>query len=358
MLRRARKAGASDVHLDPLPDGITVHQRVDGVLMPVGDPVRGPLAARVVGRLKAMASLLAYRTDTPQDGVLRHGEGGAMVDVRVATFPTPWGERVALRFPRRGVAPTIEALGFSAATEQGLRDLLQHPEGVLLVTGPSGSGKTTTLYSCLQHLATAQRPRSLVSIEDPIEQHVPGVVQTQVDVASGITTSVALRSLLRQDPDVLLVGEIRDRETASTALEAGLTGHLVISTIHAGTAPMVFARLLDLGTEPFVMTSVIRGVLAQRLVRARCGSRPQDAPCSGERTCACEGTGLRGRAPVDQWLPMGADLRRAVLAREDGEALDRVARLAGMPSLRERADQLVGEGITTQQEVERVLGHR
>jgi len=353
LLDDALDQGASDVHLDPTPDGLAVRIRRDGALRP-GTTLARSDSAQIVGRIKALAALLAYRTDVPQDGVLSHRRGAETVEVRVATYPTACGERIALRFPQRAAVPLLRDLGIAEDTRGHLEDALAHPDGVLLLTGPSGSGKTTTLYSALQHIAQGGHLRSMVSVEDPIERSLAGVVQTQVDPRVGLTTARALRSLLRQDPDVLLIGEIRDRETAATALEAGLTGHLVASTVHAGTAPLVFARLLDMGMEPFVLTSVVRGVLAQRLLRRRCGNDSQ--PCTGARTCRCEGTGLRGRCVLDQWLAMTPALRRAILDRADGEALTAAAVAGGMPTLRERGDALVRAGTTTPDEVDRVLG--
>jgi type II secretory ATPase GspE/PulE/Tfp pilus assembly ATPase PilB-like protein len=293
------------------------------------------LLSTVLGRLKSLSDLLVYRTDVPQEGRI----AGPPAEARVAVFPTVLGERVAVRFDAPDGEPRrLSALGLPPDALEGLRRAIREPEGVLLLTGPAGSGKTTTLYSCLHELLAEEPRRSLFALEDPVERRIKGVTQTQVNAAGGLSFARALRSLLRQDPDVILVGEIRDRETAAIALEAGLTGHLVLSTVHAGTAPQVFARLLEMGIEPFVATTAVRGVLAQRLLRRR------------------EVGGFRGRAVAAEWLPMSGALRRAILAKGDGEALERAARECGARSLRDAATQLVKQGITDESEVDRVLG--
>jgi len=332
LLAEASARGASDLHLDPTEDGIEVTLRRDGVLERV-EMLPGDIGPRVVGRLKALADLLAYRTDVPQEGRI-----AGPAEARVATFPTLLGERVAVRFDSGAEPGPLPSLALPPDAQQGLSRAIREPEGVLLLTGPAGSGKTTTLYSCLREMAAETPRRSLFTLEDPVERRIRGVTQTQVNPASGLTFARALRSLLRQDPDVILVGEIRDRETAQIALEAGLTGHLVLATVHAGTAPQVFARLLEMGVEPFVATTAVRGVLAQRLLRRR------------------EGGGFRGRVVAAEWLPMSPSLRRTILQRGDGEALEAAAREAGAPSLRDAATALVRQGLTDESEVERVLG--
>ncbi len=350
ILIRARDAGASDVHVDPGEAEVVVLFRRDGVLH---EAERHPKTAgpRIVARLKALADLLAYRCDVPQEGRIDAARSGAGVEVRVATFPTIHGERAALRLDTGGLAGVatadLAALGLPAAAHAGLVDALSRPDGVILLTGPAGSGKTTTLYTSLRHLAAGGVRRALFTVEDPVERRIPGVTQTQVNAAAGLTFARALRSLLRQDPEVLLVGEIRDRETAQVALEAGLTGHLVASTVHAGTAAAVFARLCEMGVEPYVVTSAVRGVLAQRLVRAKCASC--SAGCG-----ACGGTGYSGRRLIAEWLPVTARLRDAILARGDATAL--AAAAEGLPTLRDEAEALVAAGLTTREEVDRVLG--
>jgi type II secretory ATPase GspE/PulE/Tfp pilus assembly ATPase PilB-like protein len=342
LLARAQAHGASDLHLDPCEDGVVVTLRRDGVLQNV-ETLSHALGPHVVGRFKALADLLAYRTDVPQEGRIPADRSGIEMEVRVGTYPTLLGERVAARLDApEGRPRDLASLGLSATVLRELCAALAQPEGVLLLTGPSGSGKTTTLYSCLHHLVAQEPRRSLVTIEDPVERRIRGVTQTEVNPPAGLTFSRALRSLLRQDPDVILVGEIRDRETASIALEAGLTGHLVLSTVHAGTAPQVFARLLEMGIEPFVATTAVRGVLAQRLLR---------------RVCPHDPGGYAGRVLAAEWITMERALRRAILKRADGEELAEAACGAGGCTLREEARALVARGATTQEEVDRVLGH-
>ena len=326
LLATAIDRGASDLHLDPTGDGVTVSLRRDGVLETI-ETLDASLGPNLVGRLKALSDLLAYRTDLPQEGRIPADRTEAGVEVRVATFPAIDGERVALRFDAPDGAPTeIADLGLSAETTAELTRAVEQPEGLILLTGPSGSGKTTTLYSIVRHLARQTPRRSIVTVEDPVERRIAGITQTEVNRTAGLDFSRALRSLLRQDPDVILVGEIRDAETAAIALEAGLTGHLVASTIHAGTGRQVYARLLEMGIEPFVITTAVKGVLAQRLLRKREG----------------------GRVLAAEWTPMTADLRKSVMERavddDGGENLRRAARV------------LVDDGQTTNEEVTRVLG--
>jgi len=342
VLRRAREEGASDLHLDPDERGMVVRARRDGALgelcvLPIG------LGPTVIGRLKSLSDLLVYRTDVPQEGRIPVDRSPTGAEVRVATYPTLLGERAALRLDTpEANAPDLASLGLPPLMGAALRRAVEQPSGVVFLTGPSGSGKTTTLYGCIRHLAASARPRSIVTVEDPVERRLPGVTQTEVKLPAGLDFSRALRSLHRQDPEVILVGEIRDRETAAIALEAGLTGHLVLTTLHAGSAPGVFARLLEMGVEPFVLTTAVRGVLGQRLVR-----RSPD-PATGRVPS--------GRRLLAEWLPMSPGLRSAVLERADAEDLALVAAADGFRSLREEAALLVASGGTTAAEVERVLG--
>lgn len=340
LLRRACALGASDLHLDPIEDGLRVTARRDGVLEPV-ETLPVELAPRIVGRLKALADLLAYRSDVPQEGRIPAARSGTGVELRVATFPTLLGERVALRFDAPAGSPaSVAELGLAPEVEASLTDALAQPQGVILLTGPSGSGKTTTLYACVRHIAAQSTPRTMFSIEDPIERRISDLVQTSVNEPAGLSYAHALRSLLRQDPDVLLLGEIRDPETASMALEAGLTGHLVASTIHAGTGPEVFTRLLQMGIEPFVLTTAVRGVLALRLVRR----------------IDADDEGYSGRVLVAEWTPMTDGLRTAIVEHGDAPSIAAAAQAAGARDLWAEAERLVALGLTTREEVERVLG--
>jgi len=350
LLRAATERGASDVHLDPDEGAMRVRLRLDGVLVDA-DPLPSSIAAHVIGRLKALSGLLAYRTDVPQEGRIPADRSPTGAEVRVATYPTLLGERAALRLDvTDSIAPELTDLGLPEAALAGLQASVARPDGVVLLTGPSGSGKTTTLYAALRHLTRTDPGRSLMTLEDPIERRLPGVVQTEVSEAAGLDFARALRSLLRHDPDVLLVGEIRDRETAHIALEAGLTGHLVASTVHAGTASGVFARLLQMGVEPFVLTTAVSGVLAQRLLRRSC------AKCEARGCDECRGTGYTGRVIVAEWVELAPALREGILARADGADLAEAARDAGYDDLRSAATRLVAAGSTTTEEVNRVLG--
>jgi type II secretory ATPase GspE/PulE/Tfp pilus assembly ATPase PilB-like protein len=340
LLEQAATLRASDLHLDPCEDGVSVSVRRDGVLETL-ETLPAEMGPQLVGRLKALADLLAYRQDVPQEGRIPAERSGIGADLRVATFPTMHGERVALRFDVQETGPgCLDDLGLPPDVARALRTALDQPEGVLLLTGPSGSGKTTTLYACLREIVGQAVRRSVHTLEDPIERRIRGVVQTQVNPAGGLTYARALRSLMRQDPDVILVGEIRDPETAAIVLEAGLTGHLVAATIHAGTGPQVFPRLLEMGMEPFAVTTAVRGVLSQRLLRRRTPN----------------GTGYSGRVLAAEWMPVGPAVRRAVLGRLDATAVADAARTEGWTSLREAADALVVQGRTTPEEVLRVLG--
>jgi type II secretory ATPase GspE/PulE/Tfp pilus assembly ATPase PilB-like protein len=338
LILRAVATGASDVHLDPQEDAVRVRVRRDGVLEDV-EPIALDAWTRVVGRLKALSGLLAYRSDVPQEGSVPPSSACGH-ECRVATFPVLRGERVALRFevPEARLG-TLADLGLSPAVEASLRAAWREAEGVVLLTGPSGSGKTTTLYAGVREVLAESPPRTVLTIEDPIERRIEGASQTPVNAAAGLTYARALRSLMRQDPDVILVGEIRDSETASIVFEAGLTGHLVAATLHAGTCAQVFVRLSEMGIEPFVLTTALRGVLAQRLVRRR----------------GVDGA-WAGRVPLAEWAPVDASVRRVVLARGDADAFEASRRAAGRPCLADDAERLVGAGVTTHEEIDRVLG--
>jgi len=350
LLEDAAASGVSDVHLNPSAAGLEVLYRLDGVLQPRAriDPER---SERFLGKVKVLAGLLTYRKDIPQDGAIPASESGGRTDVRVSFFPTVQGEKAVLRFFLHGEEKfELDRLGFPAAAVERLRAAAAKPDGVLLLTGPSGSGKTTTIYALLAEIV---RPggvlRHVVTIEDPVEHAVPGITQTQVNPAAGLTFAASLRALLRQDPQVIMVGEIRDRETARVALEAGLTGHLVISTLHTGTAAGVVTRLFEMGAEPHVLTASLSLVLAQRLARRRC-------PACRSGCEACRGTGYRGRQVFGELLAVDDVLRKAIGEAPSRERLEEIAVARGMSPLRAEAARLVKEGATTEEEVKRVLG--
>ncbi|MHC4916660.1 MAG: GspE/PulE family protein [Planctomycetota bacterium] len=346
VLDAALEAGASDVHFEPLGDGLAVRLRLDGVLQDAA-ALPAELSAPVVARLKVLAGLATYRTEVPQDGrVSREGS-----DLRLSTYPTVRGEKAVVRlFARSAEEFRLDALSLPAEVLGALQMALSAREGLILFTGPAGSGKTTTIYAALQHLRGVERvPRQIVSIEDPVECLLPGVTQTEVNPPAGLTFANCLRSVLRQDPEVIAVGEIRDRETADLAVEAALTGHLVITTLHAGTAAGVFARLVEMGLEPSAVTSVARLAVAQRLVRRLC------VECAGKGCQACSGEGLKGRLPVAEALSLTAEVRAAVLRRADLAAVRYAALEGGLIPLAERGRRMVDAGLTLRSEVERVL---
>ena len=377
LLAAGRDTGASDIHLHPTPQGLLVQWRIDGVLQRLGEFPRGT-AADVVARLKVLAELLTYRTDVPQEGRIRRSDSlgpapspGLAVEMRVSTFPTLHGERAVVRlFAADSRYEYLADLGLPAEIEAALSRLIVETSGAILLTGPAGSGKTTTAYACLRDAVRLSRGgRSVVTLEDPVEMALPGVSQSQVQPVSGFTLAAGLRSLMRQDPEVILVGEIRDVETVQTVFQAALTGHLVVSTLHAGSAAGALSRLLDMGIEPYLLTSGLRAVLHQRLVRRLCdcsqpAASPEDLlalPVASARRAAgcdvCRHTGYRGRLVLAEQLPpLVSDLGQAVLHRRDTAELSRQATAAGMISVFRRACDAVNGGQTDPAEVRRVLG--
>ncbi len=368
ILAESRASGASDVHLQPSPEGLVMRWRVDGVLQGVGT-LAPSVASNVVARLKVMAELLTYKTDVPQEGRVRgtSGEG----EVRVSTFPTLHGEKAVVRlFAAAGRLLRLDDLGLPEEVRATLARLLAETSGAVVISGPAGSGKTTTVYACLRELAESTAgQRSLVTLEDPIEGSVPGVSQSQVNLAAGFDLATGLRSLMRQDPEVIVVGEIRDRPTAEIAVHASLTGHLLLTTFHAGSAAGAIGRLLDMGIEPYLVRSALLAVGSQRLVRTLCDcAKWSDDPrgrlgLSVDRYrvsvgCeACQGTGYRGRMVLAEMLePEPAGLGPAILARADVRRLEALAAEAGMVGRWDRARRAVAEGRTSPAEIRRVCG--
>jgi general secretion pathway protein E len=327
------------------------------------------VAPNVVARLKVLSELLTYRTDVPQEGRIKSVAGE--VEMRVSTFPTLFGEKAVVRmFAGPGRFLCLGDLGLPDSVRAELDHLLGETSGAIILSGPAGSGKTTTIYACLRELAARSRgERSLATLEDPIEAVVPGVAQAQVNPSAGLTLESGLKSLLRQDPEVIAIGEIRDKTTAEIALQAALTGHLILTTFHAGSACEVIGRFLDMGIEPYVVRSGLRAVVAQRLVRRLCdcaipSSRPDDflglpvRVAMLPRGCdACRGTGYLGRAVLAELLmPETEELARAVLAFSDVRRLEQAAVAAGMVDRWERACVAVEQGLTSPAEVRRILG--
>jgi general secretion pathway protein E len=356
VLRTARDAGASDVHIDPTPEALEVRWRLDGVLQPM---VRLPrdVSTNVIARLKVLAGLLTYETALPQEG--RIWDDTLRVEVRISTFPTLYGERCVLRLlgASRESLDSLSQLQLPPTTLRELERQLTATSGAILIVGPAGSGKTTSAYACLRHIvATSGGGRSIASLEDPIEVAIDGVAQTQVNPAVDFDMATGLRSLLRLDPEVMLIGEMRDKPTAEIALQAALTGQLVVTTFHAGDCRDALNRLLDIGIPPYAVHNAVRLIVAQRLVRRLCDcSKPGDveqdaqrlglkvAQCRIPGTCdECQHTGYRGRALVAEWQS---------LDRDGSTSAPRAGH-----DLWSSALSLVESGITSAAEVVRVLG--
>ncbi len=371
LLQEARRSRASDVHLVPTPDSLRMLWRIDGVLQTIAE-FDADLRPRVVARLKVLAGLLTYRTDVPQEGRISHADavecdGG---ETRVTTFPTLHGEKAAVRlFAATSQYQHLEQLGLPSDIQLALAELLQQTSGVVLLTGPSGSGKTTTVYACLRELVrVAGSGRSLMTLEDPIEGAIAGITQSQVRPSVGFDLATGLKSLMRQDPDVIMVGEIRDPVTAECVFQAALTGHLVLTTFHAGSSVEAITRLLDMSIEPYLIRSSLKAVVCQRLLRTACfecrspeSSDSSDKPAKVSHPVTgcerCGGTGYRGRFVTGELLdPDVPEFARAVLERADARRLQCIAEAAGMRTLRQRADAAVRDGLTLPEEVFRVLG--
>jgi general secretion pathway protein E len=346
LLTQAARDGASDIHIEPYERHSVVRFRVDGNLREVVQPNRA-LHAALISRLKIMAELDIAERRMPQDGRISLRIGTRAVDVRVSTIPSAHGERAVLRLLDKSEGQlSLESLGMQGDVLAHLGHLLQQPHGIILVTGPTGSGKTTTLYAGLQRLDT--RGRNIMTVEDPIEYELAGIGQTQVNTKIDLTFAKALRAILRQDPDIIMVGEIRDIETAQIAIQASLTGHLVLATLHTNDAASAVTRLTDMGIEPFLLSSSLLGVLAQRLVRKICTA------CAGAGCDTCAHTRYLGRTGVFELLETD-DTLRALIHNRASEADIRTAALTkGMVLMREDGERLVAQGLTTREELVRV----
>lgn len=368
LLNAACERRASDVHLQPTPAGLQVRWRLDGVLQQVGQFVRGE-SSDVVSRLKVLAELLTYRSDVPQEGRIHKMRND--VEMRVSTFPTLYGERAVVRlFAAQQQYLYPEDLGLPEQVQARLLQILGESSGLIPITGPAGSGKTTTAYALLRELVRRSGGGlSLVTLEDPIEMAVEGVAQSQIHPPAGFDFATGLRSLMRQDPEVVLVGEIRDRLTAETAYQAALTGHLVLTTFHAGSAAGAVSRLSDMGIEPYLLRSGTLAIVSQRLLRRLCDcatwteSRASSLGLPVDRFrvpsgCGdCLGTGYRGRIVVAELLTVGEEsVGQAILARSDSSRLEQAAVESGMVTRWSRALEAVRAGWTSPAEVRRVFG--
>ncbi len=355
LLTQAAKDGASDIHIEPYERSSSVRFRVDGTLREVVRPNRA-LHAALISRLKIMAELDIAEKRLPQDGRISLRIGQRAIDVRVSTLPSAHGERAVLRLLDKGQSKfDLESLGMSGNVLDGFAKLIQQPHGIVLVTGPTGSGKTTTLYASLARMETDTT--NILTVEDPIEYELPGIGQTQVNPKIELTFAKSLRAILRQDPDVIMIGEIRDFETAQIAIQASLTGHLVLATVHTNDAPSSVTRLIDMGVEPYLLSSSLLGVLAQRLVRKLCPAckrsdnrgRWHPVGCS-----ECSMSGYRGRTGVYELMHVDEKVAALIHSRAAESQLFVAAEAAGLRSMREDGERLVTEGVTSPEEVMRV----
>jgi general secretion pathway protein E len=375
IIHRAIDLGASDIHIEPFDDGLHLRYRVDGVVHQVPDPPPASLSPAIASRIKLLAQLNIAERRLPQDGRIMTRVKGHELDLRVSTIPTVHGESIVMRvLDRESIRLSLDQMGFSADTLKRYQDLLARPHGVLLVTGPTGSGKTTTLYASLASLDSESM--KIITVEDPVEYQLRGVNQIQVQTQIQLTFARALRSILRQDPDIIMIGEMRDGETAQIGVQAALTGHLVLSTLHTNTAAGAITRLEDMGVERYLITSSVNGVLAQRLVRTLCREccepvnlSPQalkDAGlarfmAAGEQQIyravgcpACKNTGYRGRSAIHELFFLDDVMHQSILDGADATTLHAVARRRGMLTLYEDGLRKVAAGLTSLEEVLRV----
>src|SRR5215475_7295595 len=374
VLFQAVRQRASDIHFESFERGLVVRYRIDGVLYPVLTPPKH-LQASIIARLKILAGLNIAEKRLPQDGRFTIRTAGKDVDLRVSVLPTAHGERVVLRLlEKENKLLNLSEMGFSSDRLNVIHQLIQLAHGIILVTGPTGSGKTTTLYAALSHINAPDK--NIITVEDPIEYQLLGIGQMQVNPKINLTFAAGLRSILRQDPDVIMIGEIRDRETAEIAIHASLTGHLVFSTLHTNDAASAATRLIDMGIEPFLLSSSLLGVMAQRLVRRVCpdcrqayspeeneireigltptvvGNQPFYRPGAGCQTCNQKG--YRGRTGIHEMLLLTDTLRALVMQRADAATIRRAAVEHGMPTLRDDGAEKVLAGVTTVEEIVRV----
>jgi general secretion pathway protein E len=369
MISEAIQQGASDIHFEPSYQGLLVRYRIDGVLQKRHEPPK-ELQTTLISRIKVLAKLDIAEQRLPQDGRIKLHFGGREIDFRVSTIPVTDGERVVLRIlDKSNIALGLSKLGLPPALYNRFESLIHFSEGIILVTGPTGSGKTTTLYSAISDLSSPDV--NIMTIEDPVEYKLPHIAQVGVNPKINLTFGAGLRHILRQDPDVIMIGEIRDKETAEIAIQASLTGHLVLSTLHTNDAPSAMTRLVDMGIEPYLLSSTLIGVLAQRLVRASCPHclekyNPTEAECRelklapttpfyrGAGCSQCFGVGYKGRLAIYELMTVSQALKEELLISADSMKLRRVAIQEGMATLLDAGAALVKAGRTTSSEVLRV----
>ena len=374
IMQRAIETRASDIHIEPFEQALRVRLRVDGVLQEIDAPHVKSTAA-VISRIKIMAKLNIAERRLPQDGRIKVQMLGKELDLRVSTIPTKYGESVVIRLlDKENTVLDFQALGFSGRHLDNFVNVLSQPHGIILITGPTGSGKSTTMYAALKQLNTPER--KIITVEDPVEYQMDGINQIQAKPQIGLTFASALRSIVRQDPDVIMIGEMRDLETARIAVQSALTGHLVLSTLHTNDAAGGVTRLLDMGLEEYLLTSTVNGILAQRLVRRLCpdckkAMNTGDEIVKDDRFAqfiklhniaiykavgcsSCSGTGYRGRLAIIEFLPMTDPIRKLIMAHEEAGTIQKLAIAEGMQTLYENGLVKVTEGVTTLEEVMRV----
>ena len=375
LISQAIQDRASDIHIEPTERDLRVRFRIDGVLHEI---MKSPktIQAGVISRLKIMSDINIAERRIPQDGRLSVNAGGKKIDLRVATLPTVWGEKIVMRILDNSTAMMkLTDLGFSDNNYTRFEKSFVKPYGMILVTGPTGSGKSTTLYATLNIVSTPEK--NVITVEDPVEYRIPGINQVQVNVKAGLTFAAALRSILRSDPDVVLIGEIRDHETAQIAIEASLTGHMVLSTLHTNDSPSAVSRLIEMGIEPFLVGSALDSVLAQRLARRLCPKCKEAYTPSPESLqtarypwqdgeelptlfravgcSACSKTGYKGRLALHEVMTVSEQIEQLAVARSSAEAIGRVAREEGMTTLRDDGMAKIAMGVTTLEEILRVV---
>ena len=348
----AMGAGASDIHLEAAASGLVVKYRIDGVIVEAGRVPGAELNEQAISRVKVMAELDITERRTPQDGRFRVRIRERDIDFRVSIMPSVYGEDAVIRILDKEhlsdqlAGLTLNHLGFDAAPMAIIRSLASKPHGMLLITGPTGSGKTTTLYAAISEINDGAS--KIITIEDPVEYQVPGVLQIPVNERKGLTFALGLRSILRHDPDKIMVGEIRDPETAQIAVQAALTGHLVFSTVHANNVFDVLGRFEHMAVDPYTFVSALNGIVAQRLVRVFC------THCHGKGCTECRGTGFKGRRAIGECLVLDDELRELIAARAPVRAIKEAARARGTRLLRESAQDMVRQGLTSQVEIDRI----
>ena len=372
LITRAVESRASDIHIEPFEDELKVRYRIDGVLHDIESAPKR-LQAAVVSRIKIMAKLNIAERRLPQDGRIRLKVGESELDLRVSTIPVLYGESIVMRLLRKeGIVIDLNLLGFPRQTLSSLDQLITKPNGIILVTGPTGSGKTTTLYGALDKINSPDK--KIITVEDPVEYQLKGVNQIQVKPQIGLNFATTLRHIVRQDPDIIMIGEIRDLDTAEIAIQSALTGHLVFSTLHTNDAPSAITRLLDMGVENFLLSSTIRGILAQRLIRVICPSCKEPDSSAADReelklfgieesvqlyrgkgceTCAF--TGYYGRSGIFELLMVDDEIRKLILKSADSNQIRTAAKQNGMKTLLEDGADKIREGVSTLSEILRVI---